>query len=83
MASVDKLYGTNEQYDELLGWLSSRIPGATAHFYQRSAHKPKPTRAIAMFPYDIDMWLLHNCPFDWVVNQIKEQYNIDQHHRGQ
>jgi len=29
---------------------------------------------ISNFPEKVDMWLLENCPLDWVVNCIKEQY---------
>jgi len=95
MAAIDKIYGTQIQYNELKTWLKinqkpfkcwvgvsyssnkrkeiyeMRLP--TQYLYPKSGYD-KNKRPISNFPENIDKWLLKNCPIEWVVNRIKEQY---------
>lgn len=81
MAGIDKIYGTNEQYNEFFKWLSEnqkQINGRwpTSFLYPKEGYDVE-NRPISNFPEAVDKWLLSNCPFDWVINRIKFQYNIE------
>ena len=76
MASIDKIYGTIEQYDEFHSWCAANKPDALRFFYQRDGYVTD-QRPITNFPEAVDMWLLDNCHIDWVVGRIKAQYGID------
>jgi hypothetical protein len=75
MAAIDKIYGTQEQYLEFKEWLKDNKPSATRYLYPEKCTNEK-DRAISNFPETIDMWLLDNCPIKWVVEYIKDQYDI-------
>lgn len=83
MAAVDKIYGSNAQYDELVEWLTVNKPEALKYIYTRDGYTPESEvtegmmgRTIANFPYKIDMWLLRYCPLDWVQKRLNEQYPL-------
>lgn len=80
MAGIDKIYGTNEQYEEFKTWLEAKNPDATKYLYHGDyASDPffkDRDRPISNFPEKIDNWLLENCDIDWVVSRIKEQYGL-------
>lgn len=75
MAGIDKIYGSDDQYNELRAWLTEHKPEALRHLYQEEYPNDWITRPISNFPEEIDMWLLDNCELDWVVSRLKEQYN--------
>ena len=81
MASIDKIYGTNEQYDEFHAWCKKNKRAALKYFYQREDFNPE-DRPITNFPEEIDMWLIENCPIDWVVAYIKHQYGMDEEEKN-
>lgn len=97
MAGIDKIYGTQKQYNELRKWLknnpisinccigSKTIKGKDEDIFANE--RPllylypvkgysKDYRPISNFPHEIDEWLLKSCPINWVIEKIKEQYNI-------
>jgi len=77
MASIDKIYGTQDQYDELKNWLTTNKEEALKYIYRREDTDRPEVRSISNFPEEIDMWLLENCSLTWVTDRIKEQYNIE------
>ncbi len=81
MASIEKIYGTYEQHDELANWCKEHKPEALDFFFAELWYNldwyDEGEYPIANFPEDIDMWLLENCPLDWVVKRIKYQYCLD------
>ena len=74
MAGIDKIYGSQAQYNELEEWLKANRPSALVHLYDKNAYSPI-DRPISNFPTSVDKWLLKHCPLRWVEERIKEQYN--------
>lgn len=80
MAAIDKIYGSNEQYDEFWMWAREAKPFILKWFYPKgdynknSPHGYDKSRPITNFPTEVDMWLLVSCPLGWVVERIKDQY---------
>jgi hypothetical protein len=72
MAAIDKIYGSGEQWDQLAEYLAKRKP----KFLNRLYPRPEKDGPISNFSKEQDMWLLDNCPLEFVVNAICEQYNI-------
>ena len=74
MAGIDKIYGTQAQYDEFRAWMQKEKPEFLNYFYARPL---APTRKFPLtnFPIEVDAWLYKNCPFSWVRAAIEEQYN--------
>lgn len=76
MAAIDKIYGTNEQYDIFYTWCEKNCKKAIMYFYKRDGYKDNSSRPITNLPEDIDMWLLDNCDIKFVTDYIKEQYDM-------
>ena len=78
MASIDKIYGTWEQYIEFGEWCLEHQRPAMVYFTEWSAEwiQDGKTHPITLFPEEIDMWMLRNCPITWVTDRIKEQYDL-------
>jgi hypothetical protein len=74
MAAVDKIYGTRDQYDELWFYVANQKPEYLNYFYTQYYETTKSVCAIALFPEEVDRWLLKNCPLQWVKDYIKDQY---------
>lgn len=77
MASIDKIYGTQAQWDELHAWVERNRPDALRAFYPRP-ETGGPDHALTNFSQETDMWLLENCPLKWVTDRIRQQYNLAQ-----
>lgn len=73
MASIDKIYGTNEQYDEFYMWCKKNAEGMLQFFYSKEDFDSK-TRPITNTPVYADVWLWKNCNLDFVKNQLKFMY---------
>jgi hypothetical protein len=78
MAAIDKIYGNVNQLNEFVDWLWHNNKKATAYLYKWEDEwiYDDKIHPISNFPQKIDKWLLENCPIEWVIDQIKEQYNI-------
>ena len=76
MAAIDKIYGTNQEYDEFHAWCAENKPDILKYFTPREAYRYEHNRSITNFPEWADKWLLKNCPISWVVARIKDQYGI-------
>jgi hypothetical protein len=76
MAAIDKIYGTEEQYAEFKKWLKKHKPSAIKYLYMEGGWMPNEERPISNFPQRIDMWLIENCPIEWVQKRLREQYKI-------
>jgi len=74
MAAIDKIYGTNEQYDEFYLWTKLHRPSMIGRFYPKNGYPPQ-DRPITNLSEEDDVWLLNNCNIDWVVARLKEQYD--------
>lgn len=74
MADIDKIYGTDEQYEELFYWLNDNRPQYLRYLYPRYGYIEMP-RPISNFSKAVDIWLYKNCPLLWVVSAIKAQYH--------
>lgn len=79
MASIDKIYGTYEQHLEFKAWCTEHYPAALKHFYtwENEWLTDGLEHPITNFPPHVDCWMIVNCPFPWVVDRIREQYNGD------
>jgi len=75
MASIDKIYGTKEQYYEFMNWCVQYKPEATKYFTLWDTDD-KFTHVICSLTVELDMWMLKYCDLEWVVDFIKGQYNI-------
>ena len=83
MAAIDKIYGTNKEYDEFYQWIEDNFPELTQAFYpknedayDKSSAYFNEVRPLTNFSEAADMWLLKNCPIKWVTEQIEEQYGL-------
>lgn len=75
MATIDKIYGTHDQYFELYDWCSENIPEACKFFYgEREDLNHDEERTLANFPYRIDKYLIQNCPIEFVQDRLVVQY---------
>ncbi len=74
MAGIDKIYGTQAQYDEFHEWMRKEKPEFLNYFYSRPL-LPSGMFPLTNFPSEIDTWLYNNCPLKWVQEAIREQYN--------
>lgn len=74
MAAVDKLYGSSDEYDIFHKWAKENRPDILKYFYPREGYTGQ--RPMTNFPEEIDEWLLENCPLQFVIDGIKDQYNL-------
>ena len=75
MAGIDKIYGTQEQYNELAKWLNENNKKAVDGLYPKEGYNEE-DRPISNFSEKTDKWLLDNCPLTWVTDRVKWQYGI-------
>ena len=83
MAAIDKIYGTKKQAREFYQWCKIHDDECfhktkkylTDYFYDFE-QEIKDNVAITNFPKKIDMWLLENCPIDFVIERIKFQNDL-------
>ncbi len=80
----NKIYGTNENFNELREWLRNNeyeieMPDGTftlpSNWLYNKNYKQH-CRPISCFPYSVDRWLLRNCPLNWLTDKIREQHGI-------
>ena len=76
MAGIDKIYGSNEQYDEFFDWCKNNYPDALNYFYGRDDYEPPDDRAICNFPMPMTWWMLENCPIQFVIDRVKFQLGL-------
>ena len=75
MAAIDKIYATKAERDEFHQWCSGHKPDALPYFYDWK-WSDDGTYPITNFPEDIDGWLVLNCPIEFVLERIGEQYGL-------
>lgn len=75
MASIDKIYGTNQQFREMRGWLEMNRPDLLQHLYYGDYEDIK-IRPISNFPEEADRWLFEHCPLAFIHEAIREQYGL-------
>ena len=76
MASIEKIYGTREQYLQLKDWINDNRPELLRFLYPIEPAAGAADAVIANFPVRVDQWLLDNCNIDFVIDRIKDQYHI-------
>lgn len=78
MASIDKIYATKKQRDEIYSWCEENYKEALPFFYEWYEEwdweEENEQFPITNFPEEIDTYLLYNCPIKWVTDYIKDQY---------
>lgn len=75
MASIDKIYGTQEQYHQLYDWLKKNHAKWIGYLYQdRDWWGDGKEHPISNFPGYVDYVLSRECQIGWVLNGIREQY---------
>ena len=78
MATADKIYGTREQHKEFYEWCEENFPPAIHQFYDADAmDKNSKIIPLTNFSYEIDLWMIENCPIEFVQDRLKEQYDYD------
>ncbi|MCK5613117.1 hypothetical protein KAR91_65190 [Candidatus Pacearchaeota archaeon] len=76
MASIDKIYGTQAQYEEFAEWCRQNDRSLLKNFYPIHSSMPEEKhRAISNFTTEQDDYLKENCPLQWVRERLAEQYN--------
>ena len=76
MAAIDKIYGTNHEYDEFRTWIYEHRKSYLKYFYpQNQGYERKEPRPICNMPLKADQWLFENCPLLSVRERILEQYD--------
>ena len=75
MAGIDKIYGSDKEYDIFYSWVKENNSQLVKFFYEREGYGNY-DRPLTNFPEWADKWLLANCPLEFVLAAIREQYNI-------
>ena len=78
MASIDKIYGTYNQWCDFHSWVAnSKRPQYCKYFYPTPNYgvSSADIGPITNFSARADKWIYKNCPLKWVKARIKEQYN--------
>lgn len=73
MASIDKIYGTKEQREELVAWLKEHKPKALPYVYDW-VWDDDDEHPISNFPEEIDAFLWEHCMIPFVIYRLSEQY---------
>lgn len=78
MASIDKIYGTIEQYYALYGFC--KLKNKKLRFYNEPFLIPMINDdsifAIVNTSTEDDYWLAKNCPFKFVLDRLFEVYDV-------
>ena len=73
MAAIEKIYGSKEGWKELAKWLGLNEPILLKYLNIMPTDKGP----IALFPMEVDKWLLFHCPLRIVTDQILSNYDND------
>lgn len=79
MAAIDKIYANREDYFTFQNWCKQHRPDALRYFYPCEIDDFPDDATIlpaTNFTEELDMWLLDNCPLDFVIERIRFQYNL-------
>lgn len=74
MAAIDKIYGTQEQWQSLHDFLLKHKRSALIYLYPKEGYDIK-NRPISNFPSKIDKWLWKHCDMYWVQQKLSLQYD--------
>jgi hypothetical protein len=75
MAACDNLYGNTKQWNELHAFLVKTHP-EWINLYMRRQPGEDESEIRICYTADIQKWLIENCPFEWVKNQLDENFVI-------
>lgn len=76
MAAVDKIYGNQQQWFELVNWLICEGKyAALKSIYCRCETNPEKNAPISNFSTAFDRWLWDKCPLPFVKEALTEQYD--------
>jgi len=73
MAAIDKIYGTNKQYDEFKDWCKENAFWMLDFFYEKDDCRGN-SRPITNTPVYADVWLWKNCNLHFVKTQLESMY---------
>lgn len=88
MAGIDKTYVTKEQFTEVINWANGKsfecysgkvnvsdfIYDEPDWDYINENFSDNPTTVLWNTPTYFDVWLIRNCPLDFIQDRLKEQY---------
>jgi hypothetical protein len=89
MAGIDKIYLSQyNQYIEFKNWANkTRIPmkygkplpisNYIYDYWEEKDFCDNISRPVSNFPYCVDIFLIRNCPFDYIHKRLREQYGED------
>jgi len=83
MAAVDKIYGTTEEFKILKDWIKNNKPDAYQSLYYPDDDtwdqewNDGRNHPMSNFSEETDIWLYKNCPLDFIIEGITEQYDTD------
>ena len=72
MAACDNLYGNEEQWQLLYAFLKERKPEYLHYMRDKTEHE----ESRICYTAEIQKWLITNCPFDWVKEQLDDNFEI-------
>jgi hypothetical protein len=78
MAAIDKMWGTQEEHDQLRAWIKRYRPRWRVHVFPDRTHlSPDEVRSIACFRVRQDRWLARKCKLPCVLQNLVSQYAED------
>jgi hypothetical protein len=80
MASIDKIYGSKEQYWEFRNWCDRHAPELIFHFYYTPDDLELITSGefvLVNLPTWVDMWLYVHCSIGFIRDRIADQYDLN------
>lgn len=74
MAYIDKIYGSRGQWIELEQFLKNNKKSFLNYLYPCPKEESGNENPLSNFTLEADMWLIENCPLDFVQERLKEQH---------
>ena len=74
MAAIEKIYGKQSEWKQLVKWLIFNQP-SFLKYMNIMPESPDTASAIALFSREADEFLLIRCPLEFLKQQIRENYD--------
>lgn len=77
MASIDKIYGTEHEWVQVVSWLMENKRTYLRYIYAR--YGGNDIQVISNFSCRADVWLYKHCPLEFLKERMREQYQGEPH----
>jgi len=75
MTTIDKIYGTQKEWDQLHTWLVKNCPVVVNQLYNRPDAK-EVYAEIATFDMATEQFLLYHCPLESIKSKIRKKHGL-------